>query len=72
MTMRWSARSKLATSTTGSFGKFTRDVQLTGTCRCGTSVTGTGTVTTVLGESGTAVVNTTHTCGASVELTGYY
>ncbi|WP_367134749.1 hypothetical protein [Saccharothrix sp. HUAS TT1] len=70
--MRWFGSSKTAASTGGSFGKFTRDVEVTGTCPCGDALTGVATVTTVLGESGTAVATTTHNCGAIATLTGSY
>ncbi|ROP39105.1 hypothetical protein [Saccharothrix texasensis] len=70
--MRWSAKSKTAALTSGSVGKYTRAVELTGRCSCGDHLTGTATVTTVLGEMGTAVATTTHTCGANVQLTGSY
>lgn len=65
-------RSTTAKTTSGSFGKFTRDVPMSGTCGCGASVSGTGSVTTVLGESGTAEATVSHDCGRSVTVTGQY
>ncbi|MFC6090712.1 hypothetical protein [Saccharothrix lopnurensis] len=64
-------RSSTARSVPSS-GHFTREVDLDGTCGCGRSVSTTGTVTTVLGETGDAAGTVTCPCGCSVTVTGTY
>jgi len=70
--MRWFGTSTTAATTGDSFGKFTRTVEVTGRCPCGQDLAGVATVTTVLGETGTAEATATHSCGASARLTGDY
>lgn len=65
-------RSKIASKSGGTFGQFTRTINLDGRCGCGASVSTTGTVTTVLGEMGTAVADVAHSCGRTVTVSGDY